>query len=396
MRPRWSTGSALRLVVAAARGPQGGQPCQRQCGGPSLRPFRQATPGTAASLTRYGADFMIIVVAALKGGVGKTTTAVYLSALAAASRDTTLVDADPQGSAADWLLNTEDAKLDGVELVEAPTERLLSRALDRLGDDDVAVVDTPPGHDRLLAKALDYADVVVLPTRVGGVEAPRVDAVLAMIPRDIPVGLVICSARTYTATTRTWSTRGAAAWSGCGARCPSGSRSPRAPWPAWPTDGLEAYRPVWRRARARGSRRVAVGGPRLRENGFARSSQGLAVTQEVAGGVVQPENPPKRGRRARLTPPATSAAQARTSSPRTGVTPPIGVSDDRADVGRGWGAEYRGLGKSGRAPAVTSAEWVVSGRAMGVQVSPPSTDLSNVVSAHAVDGAGRARSPERR
>ena len=60
------------------------------------------------------------------------------------------------------------------------------------------MVDTPPGHDRLLAKALDHADVVVLPTRVGGVEAPRVDAVLAMIPRDIPVGLVICSARTYT------------------------------------------------------------------------------------------------------------------------------------------------------------------------------------------------------
>ena len=39
---------------------------------------------------------MIIVVAALKGGVGKTTTAVYLSALAAASQDTTLIDADPR------------------------------------------------------------------------------------------------------------------------------------------------------------------------------------------------------------------------------------------------------------------------------------------------------------
>ncbi len=108
---------------------------------------------------------MIIVVAALKGGVGKTTTAVYLSALAAASQDTTLIDADPQGSAADWLLNAADDQLEGIGLEEAPTERLLARALERLGDDDVAVVDTPPGHDRLLAKALDYADVVVLPTR---------------------------------------------------------------------------------------------------------------------------------------------------------------------------------------------------------------------------------------
>ena len=191
---------------------------------------------------------MIIVVAALKGGVGKTTTAVYLSALAAASRDTTLVDADPQGSAADWLLNTEDPHLEDVELVEAPTERLLSRALDRLGDHDVAVVDTPPGHDRLLAKALDYADVVVLPTRVGGVEAPRVDAVLAMIPRDIPVGLVICSARTYTRDYQdmvdTWSGTVERVWGSV----PERVTIAQGPLARLADDGLEAYRPVWRRA----------------------------------------------------------------------------------------------------------------------------------------------------
>ena len=198
---------------------------------------------------------MIIVVAALKGGVGKTTTAVYLSALSAASRDTTLVDADPQGSAADWLLNTGDAQLEGVELVEAPTERLLSRALDRLGDDDVAVVDTPPGHDRLLAKALDYADVVVLPTRVGGVEAPRVDAVLAMIPRDIPVGLVICSARTYTRDYQdmvdTWRGTRERVWGSV----PERVTIAQGPLARLADDGLEAYRPVWRRAQ-----RAARGG----------------------------------------------------------------------------------------------------------------------------------------
>jgi chromosome partitioning protein len=198
---------------------------------------------------------MIIVVAALKGGVGKTTTAVYLSALAAASRDTTLVDADPQGSAADWLLNTGDAQLEAVELVEAPTERLLSRALDRLGDEDVALVDTPPGHDRLLAKALDYADVVVLPTRVGGVEAPRVDAVLAMIPRDIPVGLVICSARTYTrdyqALLDTWSGTVERVWGSV----PERVTIAQGPLARLADDGLDAYRPVWRRAQ-----RAARGG----------------------------------------------------------------------------------------------------------------------------------------
>jgi chromosome partitioning protein len=131
----------------------------------------------------------------------------------------------------------------------------LSRALDRLGDDDVAVVDTPPGHDRLLAKALDYADVVVLPTRVGGVEAPRVDAVLAMIPRDIPVGLVVCSARTYTRDYQdlvgTWSGTVERVWGSV----PERVTIAQGPLARLAHDGLEAYRPVWRRAQ-----RAARGG----------------------------------------------------------------------------------------------------------------------------------------
>ena len=142
---------------------------------------------------------MIVVIAALKGGVGKTTTSVYPGGLAVAGAGRPLIDADPQASAADWLENSEDEHLEWVSLVEAPTERLLTKALDRIkGDDDIAIVDTPPGHEQLLAKALDRADAVVLPTRVGGVETPRVEAVLEMVPRKVPVGLVICSARTYT------------------------------------------------------------------------------------------------------------------------------------------------------------------------------------------------------
>src|SRR5437588_431224 len=55
---------------------------------------------------------MIVVVAALKGGVGKTTTAVYLAALVAASRrSATLIDADPQASSTDWVENAADQDL---------------------------------------------------------------------------------------------------------------------------------------------------------------------------------------------------------------------------------------------------------------------------------------------
>ena len=192
---------------------------------------------------------MIVVSAALKGGVGKTTTAVHLAAVAAASRrEATLVDADPQASAADWLDTAEDDAFETVTLVEAPTERLLSKALAKIDDDEVAVVDTPPGHERLLAKALEHADVVVIPTRVGGVETPRVEAVLALVPRNVPAGLVVCSARTYTRDYQDlivdWRQAGVSIWG----TVPERVAIAAGPEDRLSYDGLEAYRAVWRRS----------------------------------------------------------------------------------------------------------------------------------------------------
>jgi chromosome partitioning protein len=192
---------------------------------------------------------VIVVVAGLKGGVGKTTTSVYLAALAAGGRrPVTLVDADPQASAAEWAEASDDERLRKIEVVEAPTERLLARALGRVDEEGVAVVDTPPGQERFLASALAQATVVVVPTRVGGVETSRAEAVLELVPRGTPAGLVISSARTYTndfhAALAAWAEDGVSVW---------GTVPERVAIAAGPTarladDGLEALRPAWQRA----------------------------------------------------------------------------------------------------------------------------------------------------
>ncbi len=132
-----------------------------------------AGPGPGACVTlgrapdRLG-SVVIVVCAALKGGVGKTTTSVYLSALAAESgRPVTLIDGDPQASAAEWVEEATDDVLGKVDVVEAPTERLLGKALDRLGPDAVAVVDMRPGDQP------GAGQVVRTRRRRGGADARR-------------------------------------------------------------------------------------------------------------------------------------------------------------------------------------------------------------------------------
>lgn len=134
---------------------------------------------------------MNVVICNLKGGVGKTTTTVYLAAAAAAEYEPVVViDTDRQASAAEWL---DERPIEGVSLVEAPSERTAVRAM--ASHNGLAFVDTAAGDQRLTNAAVSAADVAVIPTRAGGVEYGRVAATLDLIDKRIPVGLVICSAR---------------------------------------------------------------------------------------------------------------------------------------------------------------------------------------------------------
>src|SRR6185437_15332326 len=118
--------------------------------------------------------------------------AVYLAAAAVARGydPVLLIDADRQASSAEWL---EERPIEGVTVVEAPSERTLARAVGR--NEGLSVVDAPPGDSRLLEAATGAADAVVVPTRAGGVEISPVLRTLELIPEGTPRGVVVCAAR---------------------------------------------------------------------------------------------------------------------------------------------------------------------------------------------------------
>jgi chromosome partitioning protein len=193
---------------------------------------------------------MNIVVGNVKGGVGKTTTAVYLAA-AAVDRGwdpVTLVDADRQASSAEWL---EESPIAGVDLVEAPSERTVARAMAK--GDGLVVVDTPPGDERVVRAAVERADAVVIPTRAGGVEYSRVAATLDLIGRGTPFGVVICAARLGTndldEAIRWWTDSKVPIWG----IIPERVAIAAGPEARLYRDGLEAYDGVLKRALRRRS-----------------------------------------------------------------------------------------------------------------------------------------------
>lgn len=139
---------------------------------------------------------MILALVNLKGGVAKTTSSLYLAAVYAQKGTTVLLDADPQGSASDWVATVEDG---GTELpfdVKVVNQRTMSRSA---AGYDFVVIDTPPGNPAIVDAAIAAADLVLVPTDASPMDIQRVwPSVEAATRADKPVAVLMVRTRSNT------------------------------------------------------------------------------------------------------------------------------------------------------------------------------------------------------
>jgi chromosome partitioning protein len=108
---------------------------------------------------------LVVAVASHKGGSGKTTLAGHLAVEAdrQGAGPVALIDTDPLGTLAEWS---------GVRASKTPhfahtTRETLARDLPRLRQAGMALVfiDTPPASSTAIREAVQFADLVLVPTR---------------------------------------------------------------------------------------------------------------------------------------------------------------------------------------------------------------------------------------
>lgn len=109
----------------------------------------------------------IITVTNTKGGVGKTTTVIYLATILSSYGKVLVKDSDPQGSCSEWL--------DGIEKLPFDFEISNKATIKKINETyDFIIIDTPPNNTDIIDEAVKVADIVILPTTPSNIDLSRV------------------------------------------------------------------------------------------------------------------------------------------------------------------------------------------------------------------------------
>ena len=113
----------------------------------------------------------VYVVTSLKGGVGKTTSAMHLATISAwYDRPTVLIDADEEGSCVSWAAHAEDLPF---EVVRAERDSLLQQVKGYRDGGMNVLIDTPPNNREVLSRSSMVADFIIVPVIPTGLDIDR-------------------------------------------------------------------------------------------------------------------------------------------------------------------------------------------------------------------------------
>ena len=121
---------------------------------------------------------MIVALVNLKGGVGKTTSALYLAAVAEErGQDPVVLDADNERSALEWAGAGELP----FEVVAAQRDGLARQARSLEKEGHTVILDAPPNDREILRVAASVADRIVVPVAPTGVDVNRLRSTLEIL-----------------------------------------------------------------------------------------------------------------------------------------------------------------------------------------------------------------------
>ena len=144
------------------------------------------------AITLHSYIMKTILIAAQKGGSGKTTLTRNLAVAAVENgRNVLCLDLDPQGSLRGWW---ESREADSPSMLDRdPLPDVLRTTLDAARERfDLCIIDTPPAASEWLTEALAAADLVLIPVRPSPDDLRAVGTTLAAVNgSDMPFAFVM-------------------------------------------------------------------------------------------------------------------------------------------------------------------------------------------------------------
>lgn len=121
----------------------------------------------------------VVVSANTKGGAGKSTVTVHLAVKAAeADGPVCVMDVDPQGNTVQWWneRQAQDVQFANINFADLPAQ---IRGLEEAGF-KYLFIDTPPLAVENVMRAIQVADLVIIPTRPSPMDLKKLGATVGM------------------------------------------------------------------------------------------------------------------------------------------------------------------------------------------------------------------------